>query len=84
MLKPKSLQPGESERITFKIAAMDFASFNEKNSSWVVESGEYILKVGASSKDIRDKNTFTVSEDLNLETVSKALIPQQKINELKK
>lgn len=82
--KTKSLQPGESERITFKIAAMDFASFNEKNSSWVVESGEYILKVGASSKDIRDKNTFTVSEDLNLETVSKALIPQQKINELKK
>lgn len=93
LVKPKSeliafgktsiLKPGESEILKFNISAKDIASFDEENSSWVVESGDYTLKVGASSKNIRLKQNYKVKNDIIVETVHKALSPKRKIEVLR-
>ena len=44
------LQPGESKEITFRFDKMDFSLVNRREER-VVESGEFILMVGHSSKD---------------------------------
>ena len=45
------LQPGETRRVTLHLSARDFDS--EKADRWVFEKGAFIIKVGASSQDIR-------------------------------
>ena len=51
--KTKSLKPGESQVIEMTVKAADLASFDEKESAWVVAKGNYEFLIGASSKDIR-------------------------------
>ena len=82
-VKTKLLKPGESQSITFPISLWDLASFNSGISSWVAENGTYTLKIGASSKDIRQEATFTLRNDIFVKKVSPALQPSVKLNELK-
>jgi len=49
--KTKLLKPNEEESVTIEIPIKYLASFN--GFSWVVEGGEYEIRVGASSRDIR-------------------------------
>lgn len=46
-----SLEPGESRKMEFSISAQQFGRYADK--SWEVAPGEFIIKVGASSDDIR-------------------------------
>jgi beta-glucosidase len=81
--KTNLLKPGESQVINFDISKMDLASFDQKLSSWVAEKGTYSVKIGASSKDIKETATFTVGGDLVVKKESSALLPNGIINELK-
>ncbi len=49
--KTKNLMPGEEEivEITFRIA--DMASYDVRDASWKLEKGEYLLRVGSSSRN---------------------------------
>lgn len=47
------LQPGETRRVTLHLSARDFEYYSEKADRWVFEKGAFIIKVGASSQDIR-------------------------------
>ena len=60
--KTSLLKAKETETLNFTITAKDLAAFDEENSNWLVEDGEYTLKVGASSKDIKLKESFKVEK----------------------
>lgn len=47
------------------------------------EEGTYTIRIGASSKEIKQTATFTLGNDLNIKKESSALLPKVKINELK-
>jgi len=78
------LKPGQSEKITFTIKAEDLASFNTNESSWIADSGNYTVKVGASSLDIKQTASFNLAKPVITEKCNKVLVPQVSINELKK
>jgi len=80
--KSKLLNPGESQTLNFTVETKDFASFDEATSSWIVEAGNYTLKVGASSLNIRQTANFRVAKELNAGKVIKALTPSREINKL--
>jgi beta-glucosidase len=71
--KTKTLAPGESQTLTFKLAPRDLASFDEASSSWMAEAGTYTVKIGASSEDIRQTATFTKANEEKVATVSVAI-----------
>jgi beta-glucosidase len=71
--KTKSLAPGESQVVTFKLVPQDLASFDEESSAWQAEAGSYTVKIGASSEDIRQTATFTKTKAEKLSTVSGAV-----------
>jgi len=77
------LKPGTSQTITFLVKAADLASFDAAQSSWVAEDGKYILKIGSSSEDIRLSAGFSLSKEIIVEKVHKALVPEVQIDELK-
>ena len=81
-VKTKNLEPGESEKITFKIGKSSLASFDSNQSAWVVEAGQYKVKVGTSSVEIKDEQTFDLDKNIVVQKVNKALVPQKEINEL--
>ena len=49
------LKPGESRRITLDIPVSSLAFYSEAQSQFVVEPGEFILQLGASTSDIKQK-----------------------------
>ena len=56
-----SLQPGESKEVTFRLAPSDLQLL-DRHMQWTVEPGEFEILVGASSKDIRLKQTVRALE----------------------
>lgn len=51
--KTRTLNPGESQTLTFKVDSYDLASFNDNKSQWETAAGTYDVQFGASSVDIR-------------------------------
>lgn len=82
--KTKLLKPGETEVVYFTLDKKDLASFNKDQSSWVAEEGVYTIKIGNSSENFLLSGSFNLKNEIVVEKVSKALVPQVKINELKR
>ncbi|MGJ8454490.1 glycoside hydrolase family 3 C-terminal domain-containing protein [Pseudothermotoga sp. U03pept] len=59
--KTKLLNPQDREEILIEVPLRDLASFDKEE--WVLEKGEYEVRVGASSKDIRLKATFVLNKE---------------------
>ncbi len=55
------LQPGEKKEIRIPLDDKAFRYWNVKTDRWEVEGGEYELRIGASSEDIRLTATLTVA-----------------------
>ncbi|WP_259068611.1 beta-glucosidase family protein [Mucilaginibacter sp. X4EP1] len=81
--KTDLLQPGRSQTLSFTITPRDLSSFDTASSSWVADAGKYVVKIGASSLDIKQSASFTLAKDMVVEKDHKALTPQVQINELK-
>ena len=61
------LNPGEEKEITIELDKRAFAYYNTNIHDWHVESGEFEILIGASSRDIKLKTTVTVlSSDENV------------------
>jgi beta-glucosidase len=56
--RKSQLQPGQSTRITIPLNRRSFSYFDPAAHRWVVNSGEYEISVGASSRDLRLKQNF--------------------------
>ncbi len=79
--KTKELKPGERQTLTIKILQREMASFDEANSRWIKEAGNYTFEIGANSRDIRLTTNMQLKE--YTEQVSNVLAPKQKLNLLK-
>lgn len=58
------LEPGEEKKVKVELDDRSFSFWNTQQDAWCVESGEYIISVGASSRDVRLVETVKMkSED---------------------
>ncbi|WP_238480251.1 glycoside hydrolase family 3 C-terminal domain-containing protein [Mangrovibacterium lignilyticum] len=80
--KTKLLNPDETVTLSFTIKSTDLASFDEASSSWLVEAGNYTVKVGASSVKINQSADFSVASDIDAGSVSNVLAPEITIEKL--
>lgn len=65
-----SLQPGETKHVEFLMSPQQFGHYD--NGQWTVDSGDFIIKVAASSADIRLQDTVSIkgkSKTMPLRTV---------------
>jgi beta-glucosidase len=46
------LKAGEQKEVSLKVKVKDLAFYDEKNTNWKVEPGEFIFHLGTSSKAI--------------------------------
>jgi len=50
-----TLNPGENKTVTMVLKKDAFSFFDPVKKQWVVEAGDFIIELGASSKDVRQK-----------------------------
>lgn len=56
-----ALQPGESKVAQLTLDASAFSFYDEELDEWVVEPGDFRLRVGSSSRDIRLEEVLTIA-----------------------
>ncbi|HUA38125.1 MAG TPA: glycoside hydrolase family 3 C-terminal domain-containing protein [Candidatus Sulfopaludibacter sp.] len=56
-----SLSPGQTQHVTFNLDWEDLANWDATARGWIVTPGTFQVMVGASSRDIRLTETFTVA-----------------------
>jgi beta-glucosidase len=81
--KTQLLQPGESQTLTFTLDGRNLSSFDPELSAWVADAGTYTVKIGASSRDIRQSAAFTLARDLTVKKETRSLVPKEKIDEIR-
>jgi beta-glucosidase len=57
---------GASREVTIVIPTEDLAYFDSASAAWTVESGDYTVSVGASSRDLRAEVVVSVTGDAGL------------------
>ncbi len=57
------LEPGEEKEVEITLSKRSFAYYNVNISDWHVESGEYRILVGASSRDIRLETAVNIKSE---------------------
>lgn len=80
--KTRVLAPGEIQTLTFELTPRSLASFDPSLSAWMAAAGEYTVRVGASSRDIRQSGTFSLAKSIKVKEESRALIPTETFDEL--
>ena len=61
-VKTKKLNPGESEELEAVFKLSDLASYDEESESYILDSGDYVVYVGNSSRDVVPVGIITLSE----------------------
>jgi beta-glucosidase len=56
------LDPGEAKRVTLELDRRAFSYWNIEKHDWIVEPGDFEVRVGTSSRDIRRHFTITLAE----------------------
>ena len=56
------LQPDEQSTVTIQISSADFAYFDQGMNQPNIEPGQYTLRIGASSRDIRQTLELTIED----------------------
>ena len=79
--KTRELKPGESQTLKMTLEKRDLASFDEANSQWKVDAGNYLFQVGTDVESIKGTATLKVAE--YTEKTSSACAPNVHLNYLK-
>lgn len=79
--KTRELKPGESQTLKMTLEKRDLASFDEANSQWKVDAGNYLFQVGTDVESIKGTATLKVAE--YTEKTSCACAPNVQLNYLK-
>ncbi|MCC8072963.1 MAG: glycoside hydrolase family 3 C-terminal domain-containing protein [Clostridiales bacterium] len=61
------LKAGEEKEVSVELSKRAFAFFNVNINDWMVETGEFDIMVGASSRDIKLSATMTVTSTVDAE-----------------
>ena len=71
--KSDKLLPGQSAEVSICFDLRDLASFSEAEKAYVLEEGEYLLRIGTSSADTEPFGVLSVEERIPVRKVKESL-----------
>ena len=72
--KTSLLKPGESEAMILTFAIKEMASYSEADAAWVLEKGDYVIRVGSSAGNTEVAAVLTLAEEVKTQS-GKNLFP---------
>ena len=80
--KTALLAPGESETAEITFALKDMASYSEEKAAWILEPGEYLIRVGNSSRNTHVAAVLIVEEEKRTEQLKNLFNGDKELNEI--
>lgn len=80
--KTKELAPGESETLTLTFPVTAMACYSEAEAAWLLEAGNYYIRVGAHSRDTHIAAALVLAEACVTERLSNRFHPDNSFEEL--
>lgn len=80
--KTKELKPNEEQTLNLSFNLLDLASYDESISSYVLEKGKYIIRVGNSSKNNIISGYLELGETTITYKLKKCCAPNRKLDEI--
>ena len=68
-----ALAPGETRRVTLTLDDAAFAIYDTDAGKWIVEAGEFEIRLGASSRDIRLRTRLKVQSSQSLSDAARGV-----------
>lgn len=62
--KTKELEKGETETMDLSFSLEDCTSYNEEKAAWILDEGDYILRVGNSSRNTNLSAIFDIPQTI--------------------
>lgn len=62
--KTENLQPGESQQVTVTFDTTELSSYNEEEEAYIIEDGNYIIRVGNSSRNTVEAASINIDQDV--------------------
>lgn len=81
--KTKELLPGESEDVSVRFPVTALAAYDEEQASWILEAGNYIVRVGSHSRNTHIAAVLQLEETVTTAKLKNRLKPDCTIKEIK-
>ena len=65
--KTNELEKGETEILDISFCLEDCTSYNEENASWILDGGDYIVRIGNSSRNTKVSAIFEIPQTMVVE-----------------
>ena len=82
--KTDNLAPGESQKLTVTYKTTEMSSYDEAKAAYVMEDGDYIVRVGDSSRNTTVAGVLTLDKDVVTEQLSNQLTLDKNWKDLSK
>ncbi|HKC27737.1 MAG TPA: glycoside hydrolase family 3 N-terminal domain-containing protein, partial [Jatrophihabitans sp.] len=80
--KTDSLAPGAAQVVAIRFITSELASFSPETASWVMNAGDYLIRVGDSSRNTHVAAKIHLAQDLTTERVAHELTDEHPRSEL--
>lgn len=80
--KTKTLAPGETEKLELSFSLRDMATYDEANAAYVLEKGEYLVRLGNSSAKTSVVACLTATESVTVSQHKRVAAPEAKVADL--
>ncbi len=80
--KTDVLAPGESQNLTVTYKTTEMSSYSEDKAAYIMEDGNYVIRVGNSSRNTKAAAVLTLAKDVITEQLSNQLVVDTKFDEL--
>lgn len=80
--KTKKLVPGEEQTVKVTFTVTSLASYSENQAAWVLEAGDYIIRVGNSSRNTKAEAVLRLDKTVITEQLTNRLRPEEPIEEI--
>lgn len=77
--KTKKLMPGEAQTLEITFSIADMASYDEEQAAYVLEPGEYAIRVGTHSRNTHIAAVLELDEEVVTKRLSNRIVPDQEL-----
>ena len=80
--KTKLLAPGETETMELTFSARRMASYCENCAAWILEAGEYVLRMGSHSRSTQPAAVLTLDRSVKTEVLKNLFADSDPVREM--
>ena len=78
--KTDELKPGESQTLTVSYKTTEMSSYSEERAAYIMEAGDYVVRVGNSSRNTSVAGVITLDTTATTEQLSNQMVQDEEIN----